>query len=110
MDYDKQKAREAVKATAKHTPTLYFRTQPDEWNATADCGCEIVTEETGCIAFRQCPLHAAAPDLLAMLETVDHVFASRFWLVKGFDKISKLDYGKLRNDIRATLVKARKEA
>lgn len=45
-------------------------TKPEDF--TAPCGCKTRFDNDGFVRLEQCPLHHAAPDLLAALRAVEH--------------------------------------
>lgn len=50
----------------------FIHLQENESQGRASCGCLLTHDEEGNPLYFECPLHAAAPDLLKALEQVAH--------------------------------------
>lgn len=57
-------------------PIPYIWSQDSEDRAKADCGCTLEDDYEGYPAFWQCPLHNAAPMLLAALNLAHSLLAN----------------------------------
>ncbi len=85
----------------------FFMLRAGELKVTLDCGCVLVNEVNA--VFRYCPLHYAAPDLLAALEESTTALRTTARLLEGASehnvKVESLDAVARRNQDAITAAK-----
>jgi len=68
----------------------YTRISRDETrHAHPDCGCALTRDDDGAVAYYQCPMHAAAPDLLGWAEDAAHLVEAYRAYAEAMRKIGR---------------------